>query len=105
MDGEIYSRTDLEGMPNWVGTFKHVVCIASVSEHVVCLMKQPRKGYWWKTPGKGFSATADLDNLQNALKQGRMELVSGKLPRGVQRQETNLMKCLKKPRRREKVAV
>ena len=98
MDGEIYSREALEELPNWVGTFRH--CISIITEHVVCLMKQPKKGYWWKTPGKPIVTEANLDRLQEAIKAGRMELVDGRMPRGVQKCETNLMKSIKSKEKR-----
>lgn len=82
MENASYTREQLEGMNEWRATFRHVVCIASPVDRVVCLMKN-KTGYLWRTPGHSYTEECDLERLQKALTEGRLEMVNGTLPRGV----------------------
>lgn len=85
MQGEIYSREQLEKNKHWRATFRHVIARGSPRDIVVCLMKAYPKGYIWKRPNTAHAEAFDPETLQEMVNAGRYQLISGKLPRGVKK--------------------
>jgi hypothetical protein len=84
MQGEIYTRQELEGMKSWRATFRQVIAFSS-PDRVVCMMKNPGKqpGYFWKIPGMESVEQVDLGRMQQSVNDGRLALLRGQMPRGV----------------------
>lgn len=89
-DGAVYTRRQLEAMPIWRATFRCIIAHASPLDRYVCLLKKPGKepGYLWKMPGMRSLEVVNLIRMQESLLAGRLQLVRGKLPRGIQMPET-----------------
>lgn len=83
LEGDILSQRDMERMPSWIGTFRHIACIGQRAQHLVCLIRKPKGGYVWKMPGKPFAEECSLPRLQSSINHLRIQLVKGRLPRGV----------------------
>jgi hypothetical protein len=84
-----FTRKELENMDGWRCTFRHIIAIASPLDRVVCLMKNPGKkpGYFWKMPGMMAADPVNLDALRQSIEAGRLELVDGKLPPGLNKKK------------------
>ena len=89
MEGVIFSRRSLERMEGWVATFRHVFCIASVRDSVVCLL-HTHEGYVWKIPDRAHAVACTLDDVQKSLSAGTLELLIGNLPEGICRKDEGI---------------
>jgi hypothetical protein len=73
-------RAQVESLPNWQATFQQA------GGQVVCLMRTLRGGFYWDTPDYAglfaWGATASFNSrlFQDALRTGRLRLLTGQIP-------------------------
>jgi hypothetical protein len=73
-------RAHVESLPNWQATF------LQTNGHVVCLMQTIHGGFYWDRPDYaglfawGATASFDACAFQEALRTGRLRLLTGHIP-------------------------
>lgn len=75
---------ELERSKAWVGTFREVFCVAALQDRLLCLFRKDGK-YCWQKPDVNRISDANMDNLQILINRGNMQLIKGKLPRGIRK--------------------